>query len=116
LQLARSLAAQSRPEEAGVEYAVAARLLPADPRPCLELASLTYRQNRFREAAVLYLEGARRGEAFRGLWGAGVSYWAAKSQREAREVLVQALDVAPDTASAARVQELLRELGANGGQ
>jgi Flp pilus assembly protein TadD len=110
LQLARALASQSRAEEARAEFLQAVRLLPADPKPCLELASLTYHEGQFREAANHYRDGARRGETFRGLWGAGASLMAAGARAEARETFVQALSAAPDTASARRVRELLQEL------
>lgn len=110
LQLARTLASQSRVEEARAEFLQAIRLLPTDPKPCLELASLTYHQGQFREAANLYLDGARRGETFRGLWGAGASLMAAGARAEARDAFVQALGAAPDTANAQRVRELLQEL------
>lgn len=110
LQLARALESLSRVEEARAEFLQAARLLSADPKPCLELARLTYHQGRHREAATYYLDGARRGETFRGLWGAGASLMAAGARDEAREVFVQALAAAPDSASAARVREVLQEL------
>jgi len=110
LQLARALASQSRAEEARVEFLHVIRLLPADPRPCLELASLTYHQGQVREAANYYRDGARRGETFRGLWGAGASLMAAGARAEAREVFAEALGAAPDTASERRVRELLQEL------
>jgi Flp pilus assembly protein TadD len=110
-QLGRALAAQSRPAEARAELVQAIRLLPRNPKPALELASLVYHQGEYREAAGYYLEGARRGETFRGLWGAGVSYHAAGAAAEARDALTQALVAAPDEASRARVRELLGEIG-----
>jgi Flp pilus assembly protein TadD len=112
-QLGRALLAQSRAAEARAEFLQAIRLLPANPKPCLELASLTYHQGQYRQAAEHYLDGARRGETFRGLWGAGVSLLAADAKPEAWEVLVKALDAAPDSASARRVRELLQELRAS---
>jgi Flp pilus assembly protein TadD len=113
LQLGRALDAQSRPDEARRELQQAVRLLPLNPKPPLELGNLLYHQGAYREAAVDYLEAARRGDTFRGLWGAGASYYAAGASAEAQAALTRALDAAPDDASRDRVRELLREMAAD---
>ena len=88
------------------------------------MGSLTYHEGRsredaaspreaagyYREAAGYYREGARRGEQFLGLWGAGVCLAAGGWLDEARATLEGALSAAPDAAARSRVRTLLGQI------
>ena len=124
LYLGRALKGLGKETEAREAFLAATRARPEHPKAYLELGSLTYREGRnreaaasrreaagyYREAAGYYREGARRGERFLGLWGAGVCLAAGEWLDEARATLEEALSAAPDDAARTRVRTLLGQI------
>jgi tetratricopeptide (TPR) repeat protein len=124
LYLGKALKGLGRESEAREAFLAAARAQPEHSKAYLELGSLTYREGRnreaaasrreaagyYREAAGYYREGARRGERFLGLWGAGVCLAAGEWLDEARATLEEALSAAPDDAARTRVRTLLGQI------